>query len=58
MPSDTEITLPHLSRPVGVPKAPILIDVRTVEHYETGPQILPTAERRDADLSELHLRAS
>ena len=47
MPSTTAITVPQLSRLVGLPDAPVLIDVRTDEDYEADPRLLPTTRRRD-----------
>ena len=43
MPSPTEITVPQLSRIVGLPGAPSLIDVRPPEELEADPLLLPTA---------------
>lgn len=48
MPSNTEITVSQLSRLVGLPNAPTIVDVRTNEDFDTDPRLLPTAERRDA----------
>lgn len=47
MPSNTEITVPQLSRLVGLPNAPTIVDIRTPEDYEADPRLLPTAQRRD-----------
>jgi rhodanese-related sulfurtransferase len=47
MPSTTAITVPQLSRLVGLPDAPVLIDVRTDEDYEADPRLLPASCRRD-----------
>ena len=47
MPSTTAITVPQLSRLVGLPDAPVLIDVRIDEDYEADPRLLPTSRRRD-----------
>ena len=47
MPSTTEITVAQLSRLVGLPAAPHLIDVRTEEDYAADPRLLPGARRRD-----------
>jgi rhodanese-related sulfurtransferase len=47
MPSPTEITVQQLSRLVGVPNAPTLIDVRTDEDYAADPRLVPASHRRD-----------
>src|SRR5262249_18410691 len=38
---------PQLSRIVGLPDAPSVIDVRTAEHFEADPRLIPTALHRD-----------
>ena len=48
MPFPTEITVSQLSRLVGLPDAPVLIDVRTDEEFMTDPRLIPTAQRRDS----------
>lgn len=45
MPSPTEITVQQLSRLIGTPHAPVIIDVRIEEDFNAAPQILPTAVR-------------
>lgn len=45
MPSPTEITVSQLSRLIGTPDAPILIDVRIDEDFAADPQLLPGAVR-------------
>lgn len=47
MPSPTEITVAQLSRLVGLPAAPIVIDVRTDEDYAADPRLIPGSRRRD-----------
>jgi rhodanese-related sulfurtransferase len=47
MPSTTEITVAQLSRLVGLPTSPRLIDVRTEEDHAADPRLLPGARRRD-----------
>lgn len=47
MPSTTEITVSQLSRLVGIPGGPALVDVRTDEQFRTDPRLIPTARRRD-----------
>lgn len=48
MPSNTEITSSQLARLVGLPTAPVIIDVRAPEDVDAEPRLLPTAIRRDA----------
>src|SRR5690349_9230333 len=45
MPSPTEITVAQLSRLVGLPGAPALVDVRADCGFETNPRLIPTAQR-------------
>ncbi|WP_137389842.1 chromate resistance protein ChrB domain-containing protein [Rhodoligotrophos defluvii] len=47
MPSTIEITAAQLTRLVGLPTAPIIIDVRTPEDFNEDPRLLPAATRRD-----------
>ena len=47
MPSPTEISAAQLSRLVGLPDAPAVLDVRIDEHFEADPRLIPTAFRRD-----------
>src|SRR5262245_1331543 len=47
MPSTTVITISQLSRLVGLPQAPAIIDVRTDEDYRADPRLLPGSRRRD-----------
>ncbi|MET3519259.1 sulfurtransferase/chromate resistance protein [Mesorhizobium abyssinicae] len=47
MPSTTEITVQQLCRLVGLPDAPVLIDVRIDEDYQVDPRLLPASCRRD-----------
>lgn len=46
MPSTTQITAAQLSRLVGLPDAPLLIDVRTRDDFDASPHLLPASERR------------
>ncbi len=46
MPSTTEITVPQLSRLVGLPTAPAIIDVRLDEDAAADMRLLPGARRR------------
>ena len=43
----TEIAVAQLSRLVGLPDAPVLIDVRTDEEYHADPRLMPIAQRQD-----------
>jgi hypothetical protein len=45
MPSPTEITVTQLSRLVGLPGSPVLIDVRTEQEFMSDPRLVPTAQR-------------
>ena len=47
MPSTTAITVPQLSRLVGLPDAPTLVDVRIDEDYGADPRLLPASVQRD-----------
>jgi rhodanese-related sulfurtransferase len=47
MPSNTEITVSQLSRLIGLPDTPALIDVRGEDDYRADPRLLPGAYRRD-----------
>jgi hypothetical protein len=47
MPSPTEITVAQLSRLVGLPNAPALVDVRSGEEFQTDPRLVPTSRRHD-----------
>jgi rhodanese-related sulfurtransferase len=46
MPSTTEITVSQLSRLVGLPNAPTIVDVRVDEDVAADPRLLPGAYRR------------
>ena len=46
MPSPTEITVSQLSRLIGTPAAPVLLDVRTDEDFELDPDFIPSAIRQ------------
>ena len=45
MPSPTEITVSQLSRLVGTPSAPVIIDVRIDEDFALDPDLIPSAFR-------------
>lgn len=46
MPSFLEISPEKLSRLIGTPSTPVLIDVRTDEDFEADPRLLPGSRRR------------
>lgn len=48
MPSPTEISASQLSRLVGLPDAPTILDVRTDEDFAADPRLIPCAIRADA----------
>jgi rhodanese-related sulfurtransferase len=47
MSSTTEITVSQLSRRIGLPGSPCIIDVRTEEDFAADPRLLPGSRRRD-----------
>jgi rhodanese-related sulfurtransferase len=47
MPSPDTITSAQLSRLIGLPDAPVLLDVRTEDDYAADPRLLPASFRRD-----------
>jgi rhodanese-related sulfurtransferase len=47
MPSPDAITVSQLSRIVGTPTAPVVIDVRTADDFDADPRQIPSAQRRD-----------
>jgi rhodanese-related sulfurtransferase len=47
MPSIAEITVAQLSRLVGTPEAPAVVDVRPADHHAEDPRLIPCAVRRD-----------
>lgn len=48
MSSPTEISVHQLSRLIGLPRAPALVDVRTDEDYAADPRLIPGSVRRKA----------
>jgi len=46
MPSPTEITVSQLSRLIGTPTAPVLLDVRIDEDFQLDPDLIPTSIRQ------------
>ena len=47
MPAPDIITVAQLSRLIGTPEAPIILDVRTPEDHAADPRMLPAGNRRD-----------
>jgi hypothetical protein len=47
MPATTLITVPQLSRLIGLPTAPTVVDVRIDEDYRADPRLMPGSLRRD-----------
>ena len=47
MASPTEITVARLSRLVGTPEAPVIVDVCTDEDHAADPRLIPGARRRN-----------
>lgn len=47
MPAPTEITATELFRLIGIPGAPLVIDVRNEEDYASDPRLIPGSVRRD-----------
>jgi len=47
MPAPDTITVSQLTRLIGLPDAPVLLDVRTNEDFAADPRSLPGAMRRD-----------
>lgn len=47
MPAPNAITAPQLSRLIGTPDCPLIVDVRTDEDIALDPRFLPTSIRRD-----------
>lgn len=45
MPSPTEITVQQLSRLIGLPDAPVIVDVRIDEDFDNDPRLLPGSFR-------------
>jgi len=47
MPAPDTITVPQLSRLVGTPEAPLILDVRIAEDQAADPRVLPASKQRD-----------
>ena len=45
MPSPTQITVPQLSRLIGLPDAPVIVDVCIDEDFESDPRLIPGSFR-------------
>lgn len=43
-----EISVNQLARLVGLPRAPVIIDVRSEEDYQVGIRLIPGSQRRDS----------
>src|SRR5438034_2930113 len=52
MPSVTAITSTQLSRIIGLPQAPALVDVRIDDDYRADPRLVPGSVRRDFRTTE------
>jgi len=48
MPSPSEITVSQFARLIGLPDAPVVLDVRSDDAFARDPRLIPTAVRRDA----------
>jgi rhodanese-related sulfurtransferase len=46
VPSTTEITVSQLSRLIGLPRAPIVVDLRTDEEFASDARLIPGSRRR------------
>jgi hypothetical protein len=46
VPSTTEITVSQLSRLIGLPNSPAIIDIRTEESFASDPRLIPGSQRR------------
>jgi rhodanese-related sulfurtransferase len=50
MPSTTEITVSQLSRLIGLPQTPIIVDVREEEEFAADPRLIPSAQLYDPEV--------
>jgi len=57
MPSNTDITVAQLSRLIGLPDAPAIIDVRDDEDYGADPRLLPCTLKHDWDKTAAWIEA-
>jgi hypothetical protein len=58
MPAPTEITVTQLSRLVGLPDAPAIVDDLTADEYQFDPRLLPAAQFQDSMVEEFGLTAA
>src|ERR1700722_19461988 len=47
LPSITEITVSQLSRLIGLPHVPTIVDVRGDAEFAADPRLIPGSQRRD-----------
>ena len=47
MPSPTEITVAQLSRLIGLPRPPAIVDVRDDDDYAADPRLIPGSRHHD-----------
>jgi rhodanese-related sulfurtransferase len=52
VPSPSQIAVPQLSRLIGLPDAPAIVDVRTEEDFRADPRLIPAARRHDFRAAE------
>ena len=52
VPSPSQIAVPQLSRLIGLPDAPAIVDVRAEEDFRADPRLIPTARRHDFRAAE------
>jgi rhodanese-related sulfurtransferase len=57
MPSNTDITVAQLSRLIGLPDAPAILDVRDDEDTAADPRLLPCTLKRDWDKAAAWIEA-
>jgi hypothetical protein len=50
MPSTTEITVSQLSRLIGLPHTPIILDVRGEDEFAADPRLIPGAQRSELEV--------
>jgi rhodanese-related sulfurtransferase len=50
MPSTTEITVSQLSRLIGLPHTPIILDVRGEDEFAADPRSIPSAQRSELEV--------
>jgi len=47
MPSTTEITVPQLSRLIGLPDSPAIVDIRSDEDFAADSRLIPGSQGRE-----------